>query len=111
MRVRLRGIREGTPLQFWSARGNQRLAFPDKLVEDDLVPGRPGDYYFVEPGVRQIFSYPTCVPTDVKYVLLHVEPRTLGSVRENADEDTFTEERLYPCTGCSTPRLVSGRMQ
>jgi len=96
MRVRLRGIRNGARLEFWSARGSHRLAFPEKLVDDDLVPDRPGDYYFVEPGVRQVFTYSTLVPQDMKYVLLHLELRTIGSARENADEDTFTEERMIP---------------
>jgi hypothetical protein len=94
IRVRLRGLRRGAPLERWSERGRDRLRFPEKLVDDDLVPDRLGDYYFVEPGVRQLFTYPTLIPADIGYALLHIEIKTYGSVRENADEDTFTEERL-----------------
>jgi hypothetical protein len=96
IQLRLRGLRSGARLRFWAGRGRCRLDFPEKLVEDDLVPDRPGDFYFVEPGVQQLFTYPTFVAADVKYVLLYVELKTIGSVRENADEDTFTEERLIP---------------
>jgi hypothetical protein len=94
MMIRLRGILAGTTLERWAERDPSRVKFPLEIAKADLVP--PGEYYYyVEPGVRQTFTYVTDVPADVAYVLAHVKLEAVSDPNDKPYETTFTEERLY----------------
>src|SRR5918992_2452229 len=71
MRIRVRGIERGSALSFWPGRGG-RLQFPTLLLNDDFIEQGRGWFYFVEPGVRQVFTYVTKTPERVKYIAVHV---------------------------------------
>lgn len=56
IRIRVRGIDDGQGFQFWE--GNEpRLNFPRRLVKQKSI--LPDDYsfFFVEPGIEQVFTY------------------------------------------------------
>jgi hypothetical protein len=94
MNIRLRGILADTPLQRWKERDECRLKFPEPIAKADIVP--PGEhYYYVEPGVRQTFTYVTDVPATVRYVLAHIKLEAMPSGNDDLSETIFTEERLY----------------
>lgn len=95
--VRVRGINSGSLLEL-GARGDQfRLSFPVKIAEQSLMYNtseRPADNtYTVEPGVRQIFTFPTKIPVEIKYILVFVR---LTSPPERGSALDFTEERMFP---------------
>lgn len=94
IKVRLRIIRRNEVLKFWGE--GFRLRFPEQWIQDDLLPQHNDYYYFVEPGVRQVFSYPTKIPMDASFVLLHVSFRPRSNKREAPFEDLFVEERMFP---------------
>jgi hypothetical protein len=73
LKIRLRGIAAGEPLEYWKERSPFRLRFPHKIVEDEFVPQSPHAdyYYFVEPGVRQDFTYITKVKREHTLLLVH----------------------------------------
>lgn len=94
MYFRLLGIRDDVPLERWTEQDPSRLKFHEKLAKADLVPSG-GHYYFVEPGVRQVFTYVTEVPAGIRYVLAHMKLIAAGEQSESTYERVFTEERLY----------------
>lgn len=72
IRIRVRGIDDGQGFQFWE--GNEpRLNFPRRLVKQKSI--LPDDYsfFFVEPGIEQVFTYITKIPINTKYLLVHAE--------------------------------------
>lgn len=72
IRLRVRGIESGQPLSGWQGR-EPRLAFPTKIVDDaSLLPERY-NFFFVEPGIEQVFTYITKVPAAMGYLLAHAE--------------------------------------
>jgi hypothetical protein len=73
LKIRIRAIKATGTLQYWTERSPHRLLFPEKLMEDEFVPPSTKNehYYFVEPGVRQTFTYVTKVPRDYRYLLVH----------------------------------------
>ncbi len=92
--IKLRGIKCDQTFERWVERDANRVLFPESLVKADLVP--EGDYYYyVEPGVRQTFTYVTDVPQDLAFVLVHIELRPKRDEQESKDETVFTEERVY----------------
>ncbi|NBJ10941.1 hypothetical protein [Microvirga arsenatis] len=101
IQVPMLGLRSGAPLGYWD-RGQQRLEFPEKLLKVDLLPQEPLGryYYFVEPGIRQVFTYPTKIPSTISHVLLHVRFQSRvddehGGSTESEYESVFDEERLF----------------
>jgi len=69
--LRVRGIERGHPLSFWP--GNEpRLRFPITVMDDAAVIPRNLNFIFVEPGVKQIITYVTKIPSRVDYILAHV---------------------------------------
>jgi hypothetical protein len=70
--LRIRGIENNQPLAHWEDH-EPRLKFPAKIVEDvPIIPPRY-NYFFVEPGVEQKFTYITKIPASVKYILVYAE--------------------------------------
>lgn len=70
--LRLRGIKQDTPLAFWEERYKHRLKFPEKILEDEVKP-TDLNFIFVEPGVRQRLSYITLIDADYKYLTARAE--------------------------------------
>jgi len=68
--IRLRGISEGQDLKFWDGHGH-RLEFPVKLVDETQIIPAEAVYYFVEPGIDQMFDYVTKIPRKIRYLLVH----------------------------------------
>jgi len=98
MRFRIRGIKAGGDLIFWEGLGQHRLKFPEKLIDDDLVPpsrDNEENYYYVEPGIRQVFTYVTKIPVSVRYILVHVRLESILEKHEHREENVFTAERLF----------------
>lgn len=105
VQLRLRAIAKGKELSWWGE-PHKRVEFAVKLLDDDLIPQiarRPDGtrhYYYIEPGVRQIFTYVTMVPADNSHVLFRVRIRTLESLAQSLSVDgeydgNFDEERLF----------------
>ncbi len=73
---------------YWQ--GNEpRLAFPVKLVDNVSILPKDYNFFFVEPGVEQAFTYVTKIPASTKYILAHAE----------FEYDQFTPhttERVFP---------------
>jgi len=69
---RVRGIESEQPLAYWQ--GNEpRLAFPMKIVDNASILPKDYSFFFVEPGIEQVFTYVTKIPLSVKYILAHAE--------------------------------------
>ena len=68
--MRVRGIEQKKDLSCWSGH-EPRLDFPIELVDDvSLLP--PGyNYFFIEPGIEQVFTYVTKIPSSVAFILAH----------------------------------------
>jgi hypothetical protein len=96
IRIRLLIIPSKATLEFWPE-GNGRLLFRRERPDVDLVPQDGGRYYFIEPGVRQVFTYVTKVPADVTFVLLHAKFTSMvePSLGESPYENQFVEERVF----------------
>jgi hypothetical protein len=90
--LRVRGIEEGFPLLPWHPT-EPRLGFPVVVVDDAQVIPHTLNFFFVEPGVKQVFSYVTEVPARIRYILSHVE---------------FEYDRFTPHTFERVFRLSSG---
>jgi len=72
IRLRVRGIEADQALSFWA--GNEpRLNFPLKIVSDASLLPENYNFFFVEPGIEQTFTYVTKVPLSVRYILVHAE--------------------------------------
>jgi hypothetical protein len=70
--LRVRGIKRDEPFTYLTGKG-QRLAFPDKVIDQaELIPANYC-HYFVEPNVRQSMTYVTTVPTSLAYILVRVK--------------------------------------
>jgi hypothetical protein len=79
IKLRVKGIEEGAPLQYWKGHG-YRLDFPKRVFNQEdpkthevhkvaeLVL-KKWDYIFVEPGVNQQLTYVTMVPKTFKFIL------------------------------------------
>lgn len=73
IQLRVLGIKQETPLSFFSEKGYaHRLEFPEKILKDEVIPKR-WNYIFVEPGVKQRISYITVVSEEIKYILARAE--------------------------------------
>jgi len=71
--LRVRGLKRGEQLSYWR---ENRLCFPVYLVgegnaAENIIPSRYG-YYFVESGVRQVFTYITKVPQETGLINVFV---------------------------------------
>jgi hypothetical protein len=53
---------------------SQRLAFPDKLSNLNIVP-KHYEFIFVEPGVNQEITFVTTISTKYRYILARAEFR------------------------------------
>lgn len=105
MEITMRGIRRGAALSLWAGMGKHRLDFPVPLVKEELVPPARADetnYYFVEPGVKQVFSFFTKIPAEIGYVRIHAKLRAILEDQADGAEDEFTEERLFVVDPAST---------
>lgn len=70
--LRVRGIKHDQAPEYWSGR-EPRVEFPEKVIDEtDIIP-RDYNYFFVEPGVRQTFTYVTRTPASIKYVLVQAK--------------------------------------
>ncbi|HVE55999.1 MAG TPA: hypothetical protein VNB22_04170 [Pyrinomonadaceae bacterium] len=68
--LRLRGIKKNAELIYWEKR-EPRLNFPEELIKDSPVIPEGVNYFFVEPGEEQIFTYVTKIPSDIQFVLAY----------------------------------------
>jgi hypothetical protein len=72
IQLRVRGIESDQPLSYWQ--GNEpRLAFPVKIVDNTSILPESYNFFFVEPGIEQVFTYVTRVSSSIKYILVHAE--------------------------------------
>lgn len=71
--LRVRGIPHEAPLSLLE-RHPHRLAFPDKLLETDIVPP-DWNFIFVEPGVNQETTFVTKIQAKYRYILARAEFR------------------------------------
>lgn len=69
--LRVRGIEKDDPLVFWPGR-EPRLQFPVKLIDGACVIPPKYSFFFVEPGVRQIVTYVTKIPSRVDCIVAHL---------------------------------------
>lgn len=99
---RMRVLREGAELRKWRERRSERLYFPEKILDEDIVP-EGEHYYFVEPGVEQVFTFVTMVPKSIRYVLAHASLTSVPLPHENREENVFTAERLFPVRASPVP--------
>jgi hypothetical protein len=66
--LRVRGLESDKALCYWDGH-EPRLSFPIKVLDDiDIIP-EGYNYFFVEPGVDQILTYVTKIPSSIKYVM------------------------------------------
>jgi hypothetical protein len=70
IRFRVRGI-EGE-LSYWQ--GNEpRLAFPIKIVDNVSILPKNYNFFFIEAGIEQVFTYITKIPSSTKYISAYAE--------------------------------------
>jgi len=72
IRLRVRGIESEGALSYWQGH-EPRLEFPLKLIDDVSILPQGYNYFFVEPGIEQVFTYVTKIPASVKYILVYTE--------------------------------------
>jgi len=65
--LRVRGIENGRPLCHWEGY-EPRLSFPERVLDNVNVIPKGYNYFFVEPGVVQVLTYVTKIPSSIKYV-------------------------------------------
>jgi hypothetical protein len=65
--LRVRGIESGKPLCYWGGY-EPRLSFPARVLDNVNVIPAGYNYFFVEPGVVQVLTYVTKIPSSIKYV-------------------------------------------
>jgi hypothetical protein len=89
--LRVRGLKRGDAPKLW--RGGDRLEFPDKLLDTNVLPNA----VFIEPDVDQPITFVTRVGQAYDYVLATAE----FSYR-NADLEPHTAERVFAVNPGST---------
>ena len=65
--LRVRGIESGKHLCYWEGY-EPRLSFPARVLDNVNVIPEGYNYFFVEPGVVQVLTYVTKIPSSIKYV-------------------------------------------
>lgn len=87
IKLRVRGIKNEEPFEYWEGR-EPRARFPHKILDVDVVPPKY-NFIFVEPGVAQRINYPSIVSADYSFLVaraeFHYDKFTPHSV-----EDVFT---------------------
>lgn len=92
MRLRLRGIQEESDLSLFDAgRRGARVAFPLKIVDEELVPRGYSSFVLVG-GVKQEFTFATIVSSDILYLLVNA-----SLVYEGRAKNTL--ERIFEVGG------------
>jgi hypothetical protein len=100
MKIRLLGMARNEAI---TLRPDKRVEFPYALLKTDFVPP-PDDvehYYYVEPGVRQDFTFITKIPSHIAFVLYHIKLKSIINAdcgdggKENAYENEYTEEKIF----------------
>lgn len=95
--VRVRGISRDSQLSRWPDQGDRAL-FPNKIAgQPNIIP--PNVTYFTEPGIRQVFTYVTTVPSDQRFILIHSEFDYLG---EEGKTHNFERVIAVPAPACET---------
>jgi hypothetical protein len=89
--LRIRGIEENQPLEFWKKR-EPRLYFPHLLVPDVPVVPEGIECFFAEPGEKNTFTYVTKIPETIKFVLAY------ATFSYNS-EDSHDAERVFCVNG------------
>lgn len=85
--LRIRGLLADEVPQRWEGHG-ERLVFPLRMVDDDIIYKQKYSYVFVEPGVSQPLTYITRIPVQVRYILVRVEFR-YAQTRNHSVERVF----------------------
>jgi hypothetical protein len=85
--LRVRGIESGRPLSYWECY-EPRLSFPAKVLDNVNIIPTGYDYFFVEPGVEQVLTYVTKIPSSIKYVQAH-------ALFEYDELTSHTSERVF----------------
>lgn len=106
--LRVRGIERDVGLDEWK-NNEPRLAFPKELGINNVkvVPNKIRSpegittykHFFVEPGVKQVFTYITRIPSSIKYIAaraaFHYDPTTPHTTervfRVQASEATYAQ--------------------
>ncbi len=87
--LRVKGVKTGqTPTR----RADDRWEFTESILKAQLVPQEPG-YFFVRPGIRQSFPFPTTIPADIR----HVWVRAVFKYEKSGDPHTI--ERVFAVSG------------
>ena len=68
IRLRVRGIEAEHALSEWRDH-EPRLEFPQSLVDNVQIIPNTLNFFFIEPGVEQIFTYVIRLPSSIKYIL------------------------------------------
>jgi hypothetical protein len=68
-RFELRSLKKGDPIDLDPNHRNQ-VDFPHVVAADSMIPSR-FKYFFIEPGLKNSYSYVARVPKDTKVLLLH----------------------------------------
>src|SRR5260370_181625 len=68
--VRDRGIKTNQTRSAWQ-KYPQRLYFPESLINEEVIPKKSINFFFIEPGVEQLITYVTRLPSSIKYILVH----------------------------------------
>jgi hypothetical protein len=70
--IRVLGINSEEDLAYWKD-NEPRLAFPVELLDSESILPKDYNYFFVEPGIEQVFTYVTKIPASVSYILAHAK--------------------------------------
>ena len=70
--LRVRGIKSDQAPEYWLGR-EPRVEFPEKVIDNAEIIPRDYNYFFVEPGVKQTFTYVTRIPSSIKYILVQAK--------------------------------------
>ncbi len=69
--LRVRGIKRMEPLDYWKGR-EPRVEFPTEVFKAEVVHAKYS-YIFVEPGVQQVITFVTKIPTSYRFILARAE--------------------------------------
>jgi hypothetical protein len=84
--LKLRGIKFGGSLE--NRRKDNRLEFPESLLEAELIPKEFG-YFFVRPNVKQQIAFTAAIPDDVHFVLAR------AAFKYEDSDDLHTAEKVF----------------
>lgn len=92
LKLRVRGIKKGEQLAFWSKHPD-RLVFPDKILDTQVIHKNYG-FFFIEPNVHQTITFTSKVSDEYQFIVVWAE-FSYGIARAKATGKKHSAERVF----------------